>query len=141
VAPTSQVLVGGSITTPIAAKVRPTSSTTFSGSFAIVFPAPCPTAATLAAALPKAYIATVKGSPGVSLADTKAVVTMGTPPTVVANVLVGGLKGTTLSAVGPAGVAAPTVTATAGTVTTTNSMVPIKPYSRERLCVGETQLV
>lgn len=74
----SSVLVGGAVTSPIQAKVSPTAATSFAGSFAAVFLGPaCPTAATLAAALPKAYLATPKSSPGVTMAPSAAVVTMG----------------------------------------------------------------
>lgn len=123
---TSQVMVGGVIKTPIPAKVMPVAKTTFSGQVAIVLPAPCPTAATLPAALSKAYIATVKGTT-INLADNTAVVTMGTSNAAVAKVAVTGVKGTTISKVG--GYAAPTVTALAGTVTTSNSPIPISPFN------------
>ena len=127
----SSILVGGVITSPIKAKVSPTAKTSFAGTMVIVFPdAKCPTPATLAAALPRAYLATPKASPGITMGTTNAVVTMGSGSSMVAvaKMDISGIKGTVLSKAGPAGIAAPTVTATGGTVVTKDSPVKMAPY-------------
>lgn len=131
VQPSSKVLVGGTITQPIQAKVSAVANTVFSGSFAVVFPGACPTAATLPAALNKAYIASPKSAPGITLGDGKAIVTIGdgASATPIANLAVLGVKGTVLSKPGLAGMSAPRLSATAGTVTISNSAIPISPLS------------
>lgn len=127
VQPTSAVQVGGTITSPLAANVTSTKQAAFAGAFAVVFPTDkCPTAATLAADLAKAYLATPKNSVGVTMTNTSAAVTIG--DTTVANLAINGLTGTVLSKAGASGVAAPVVTATGGLVSTFNTIFKVAPF-------------
>lgn len=116
--------VGGKITQPVDADLKPSGNAPFSGNINIVFPqGSCPDAKSLSGALSNAYLATPKGWSGVSVgASTAAVMMQGAD---VAKVSVVGLQGDVTS---KKGIQSPQVTATAGTVSTQSSLTSINPF-------------
>ncbi|KAI8463159.1 MAG: hypothetical protein J3K34DRAFT_445007 [Monoraphidium minutum] len=120
----STAQVGGQITQPIAAVVKPGSPASFQGTIGIVFPqSKCPTAGNVQAALKSAFLATPKGWAPVSVTPSTAAVQIGN--TQVATVSLTGLQGTVAS---QPGVQNPKVVATAGVVTT-KSQLNMDPFN------------
>jgi hypothetical protein len=124
VAPSSNVAVAGAITNPFAASVNSANRAAFTGNYAVLIPGDCPKDAdSLKASLSKAYLATPAGAKGVSIGAANANVVLGS--TNAATLTVQGLSGTVASAPGPAGVSAPTLTATQGSVVTQSPLVAV----------------
>lgn len=124
--PTSAVAVGGVINKPLDGLVVPTNKAAFQGSLAVVFRDGCPTTANLKSALGNAFLSTPK-SGGISIGQATANVKIGDTPA--ATLTIDNLKGIVTSKPGAAGVANPSVTATAGSIIPKSPLAELSPFA------------